>query len=509
MVDPLPFGDVSMRLAACLFWMIAAVCPAHGADVPKIVNTIPEIDKLFADFQIDSHAPGLIYGIVANGRLVHVKGFGVQDLERRRPVTPDSLFRIASMTKAFTALSILKLRDEGKLSLDDLAETHVPEMRGWTYPTSDSPRIRIRDLLTHSAGFVDDNPWGDRQTPMPEVQFTQMLAAGVPFSTAPGSRYEYSNFGYALLGRIIAHVSGMPYRRYVERSLLTPLGMASSGYAVSEWPIERRALGYRWEEGRWTQEPTIADGAFGAMGGLQTSANDYARWVAFLLSAWPARDGADSGPVSRSAVRMLAEGSNFLTVSPRNGKSGATACKQAAAYGFAMRIAQDCDLGLILAHGGGYPGYGSHVMLMPDYDVGIFVFTNRTYHGGAGPAWDAAVALKQAGALVARTVPVSALLAEGYAAAGRMYDAGDVGVARDRLAMNFLMDSDANNWTRKFAALKAEVGACRTDAPVTATGNLSGSFIWRCEKGRIAGTVLLAPTATAQLQELRIAIKLP
>ena len=157
-----------------------------------------------------------------------------------------------------------------------------------------------------------------------------LVAAGVPFSRAPGMAFEYSNFGYALLGRIIANVSGMPYRRYVEQSLLTPLGMASSGYQVSEWPVARRSLGYRWEDGRWKREPDMADGAFGAMGGLQTSANDYARWVAFLLSAWPPRDDAESGPVSRASVRMLAEGSNFMSVGQRNGKSGATACRQAA-----------------------------------------------------------------------------------------------------------------------------------------------------------------------------------
>ena len=101
--------------------------------------------------------------------------------------------------------------------------------------------IRIRDLLTHSAGFVDDNPWGDRQTPLPDADFTRMLEQGVPMSSAPATHYEYSNFGYALLGRIIANVSGMPYRRYVEQSLLTPLGMASSGYQLSEWPVARRS----------------------------------------------------------------------------------------------------------------------------------------------------------------------------------------------------------------------------------------------------------------------------
>jgi CubicO group peptidase (beta-lactamase class C family) len=498
-----------MRLAACLLLIMMAVRPAQAADASRIEQAIPAIDRLFADFQVDSHAPGLVYGIVADGRLVHVKGLGVQDLVRKRPVTPDSLFRIASMTKAFTALSILKLREEGKLSLDDLAETYVPEMRGWTYPTKDSPHIHIRDLLTHSAGLVDDNPWGDRQTPLPEADFTRMLQQGVPFSSAPGSHYEYSNFGFALLGRIITNVSGMPYRRFVEQTLLTPLGMTSSGYEIAEWPADRRAIGYRWEDGRWKTEPPMRDGAFGAMGGLQTSANDYARWVAFLLSAWPARDDPDHGPVARASVRMLAQGSNFVTIAQRNGGSGPAACRQAAAYGFGMRVAQDCDLGLTLAHGGGYPGYGSHVMLMPDHGVGIFVFTNRTYNGGAGPTWDAAMALQKAGALVERMLAVSPLLADGYAAAGRIYAAGDVGVARDRLAMNFLMDNELDSWRDMLTALKEQVGTCRTDAPIKASGNLSGSFTWACDKGRVAGSILLAPTQGAQIQELKLAVKTP
>lgn len=497
-----------MRWFAALL-ILAIPATAHAAAPAKIAAAIPDIDRLFAEFQVDSHAPGLVYGIVADGRLVHVRGFGVQDLVHKRPVTPDSLFRIASMTKAFTALSILKLREEGKLSLDDLAERHVPELRDWTYPTKDAPRIRIRDLLTHSAGFVDDNPWGDRQTPLPDADFTKMLRAGVPFSTAPGSRYEYSNFGYALLGRIVANVTGAPYRAYVERTLLTPLGMASSGFEVREWPVERRAIGYRWADGHWREEPTMADGAFGAMGGLQTSASDYARWVAFLLSGWPARDDADHGPVSRASVRMLSEGSNFVAIAQRNGASGPSACRQASAYGFGLRVAQDCDLGLTLSHGGGYPGYGSHVLLMPDRGVGLFVFTNRTYNGGSGPAWDAAMLLHKAGALIARPVAVSSLLAQGYGAAGRVYQAGDIMAAQGSLAMNLLMDHDAAWWTKKLAALKAEVGACATDAPITATGALSGTFTWSCERGRVAGVLLLAPTRDAQMQELTLSVKAP
>ncbi len=497
------------RLLILIALTVPGPLAAQTPPPPRIAAAIPEIDRMFADFQRDSHAPGLAYGIVADGRLVHVKGLGIQDITNKRPVTPDSLFRIASMTKAFTALSILKLREDGKLSLDDLAEKYVPEMRDWRYLTKDAPRIRIRDLLSHSAGLVDDNPWGDRQQPLPDAEFARMIKVGIPFSSAAGTRYEYSNFGFALLGRIIAKASGMPYRRYVEKTILTPLGMASTGYEVGESPIERRAIGYRWEDGGWTEEPTMADGAFGAMGGLQTSANDYARWVAFLLSAWPPRDDADTGPVSRASVRMLAQGSNFVGMAQRNGKSGPTACRQAAAYAFGMRVAQDCDLGLTLAHGGGYPGYGSHMMLMPDYGVGIFVFTNRTYNGGASAAWDAAVALHKAGALVARPMAVSVLLGDAYAATGRIYAAGDVLVARENLAMNFLMDQDAPHWSKAIAALKGEVGACDTTTPIIPTGNLSGKFNWRCATGSITGSILLGPTNSAQIQELKLAITAP
>ena len=147
---------------------------------------------------------------------------------------------------------------------------------------------------------------------------------------------------------------------------------------TSASPTERRALGYRWEDGAWKIEPTMAHGAFGAMGGIQTSATDYARWIAFLLSAWPPRDGTDSGPVRRSSVRELSQGANFPSLRLRPGSSGPDACREAATYAMGFYAASDCDLGLTLSHGGGYPGYGSHVLLLPEYGVGIFALANRT-----------------------------------------------------------------------------------------------------------------------------------
>ena len=461
-----------------------------------------EIDRTMENYRLDAHIPGMVWGIVQDGRLVYVKGAGVQDMETKRPVNADTLFRIASMTKAFTALSILKLRDEGKLALDAPVETYVPELRGWKYPTDDSPKIRVRDLLTHTAGFVTDDPWGDRQTPLPESEFTRLLRDGVPFTRPPGMAMEYSNLGYALLGRIIANVSGQSYKDFVQGLLFTPLGMAATGYDVAAAPQERRALGYRWEDNAWKLEPTMAHGAFGAMGGLQTSAADYAKWVSYLLSAWPPRDGADTGPVRRSSVRELAQGANFASVRQRPGSSGADACREAWTYAMGFYAATDCELALTLSHGGGYPGYGSHVLLLPDYGVGIFALANRTYAGPRPPVWDAAVTLLRAGRLKPRTSMPSAALTSAYAAAVKMFTAGAVTSAGDVLAMNFLMDRDAEHRARDFAGLKAEVGTCDTSPAIVPTGALAGAFTWNCERGRVKGQILLAPTPTPQIQSL-------
>ena len=469
----------------------------------SIEQLVPRIDEHFRNYMAETHIPGLVYGIVRDGRLVHVGAMGVAENDRRRPVDAGTLFRIASMSKAFTALAVLKLRDEGRLALDAPAETYVPELRNWRYPTTDSPRIRVRDLLSHLGGFVTDDPWGDRQTPLPEAEFTAMLREGVPFTRTPQTAFEYSNLGYALLGRIVTNVSGRPYADYIEQEIMRPLGMGSTGYDVFRSPQDRRALGYRWENDAWSREPDMAHGAFGAMGGVQTNANDYARWVAFLLSAWPPRDGAEQGPVRRSTVREMAQGLNFVSLRPRPTLPGGQGCPLAAAYAMGFTVAQDCDLGTTLTHGGGYPGYGSFLLLLPDHGIGVFAFANRTYAGPSLPVYRAALELQAAELLSGRPVQVSEALAATYAAARAIYRAGNLTPGRDRLAMNFLMDRSAENWARELARLKGEVGECETEAPITATGALAGRFRWTCERGRLDGQLLLAPTNPPTIQALR------
>jgi hypothetical protein len=264
------------------------------------------------------------------------------------------------MTKAFTALTILKLRDDGRLRLDALAADYVPEMRGWKYPTDDSPQIRVRDLLNHAAGFVTDDPWGDRQTPLPEDQFTKLLRDGVPFTSVPDMRYDTES--RPRNPRPHHHEClQTPYPATITRTLLQPWHEVIRLRGRRTTP--QCALGYRWEDDAWRLEPTLGPEHWRREG--RDKCNDYARWVTFLLSAWPPRDGADEGPVRRATVRELAQGSNFPRLRDRAARTGTPVSRQSANYGMGMQVAIDEDLGFTVSHSGGYPGYGSHVLPPP------------------------------------------------------------------------------------------------------------------------------------------------
>ena len=478
--------------------------PAPGKAEDAAPVGFAAVDRAFADFRAKTPVPGMAYGVIVDGKLAHARYFGEQDEKGKAPVNAETRFRIASMSKAFTALAILSLRDQGKLRLDDLAEQYVPEMRGWKYPTSDSPRIRVRDLLSHVGGFVTDDPWGDRQQPLPTADFTAMLAAGVPWSRPPQTQMEYSNFGYALLGRIVTNVSGMPFDHYIQQTIMQPLGMTKSGYEFRDVPLANRAIGYRWENERWVEEPTMAHGEFGAMGGVYTTVEDYSRWISFLLSAWPPRDGPETGPVKRSSVRELSQGLNFVNARKRIGGGKDDECVNGSAYGMGMIVIRDCALELTLSHGGGFPGYGSYVLLAPERKAAIFGFTNRTYSGPAEAVWASMLAIdKQAMIPPAKRV-VTPVLTAFQTYAFNAYKAGSLAPLEGKLAMNFLMDRSRENWAAEFAKVQKQVGQCTSAEPLFATGALTTAFRWNCERGHVNGQIMLAPTHPPTLQALRL-----
>jgi serine-type D-Ala-D-Ala carboxypeptidase/endopeptidase len=481
---PLAFGLASPSMPALADAQAVA---------PSLQSAFAASDSAFVKWMNDNHIPGLVWGVVQDGKLIHIGAFGSQRLDlENQPVTADTGFRIASMSKAFTGYAILKLRDEGRLRLDDPAWKYIPEIKSW------AKDITVADLLHHTAGFVTDDPWGDRQQVMPEAEFTKLLKAGVPRTAPRGTRYEYSNMGFAMLGRIISNVSGKDYASYVGAQVFKPLGMTATTYENADVPAATRAIGYRWENGAWAAEPYMKHGAFGAMGGITTTANDYAKWIGFLSSAWPAAEGDQK---TKSTIRAMQYGGGLPHKRTRPGIEGAN-CRITGIYGAGLVSSNDCMLGPVLFHGGGFPGYGSHMLLIPDAGVGVFAFSNRTYAGPSAPVWDAATALMQSGFARARTQPVSPLLADGYATAKAIWAEGGVAGQQPELAMNFLMDRSIDNWAKQLAEVKAKSGDCGTSAPITPTGNLAGRFNWICKTGQVNGTLLLAPMKSAQIQAL-------
>jgi serine-type D-Ala-D-Ala carboxypeptidase/endopeptidase len=461
------------------------------------------LDPLVAQFASDNHVPGCALGIVAEGQLQYVKPLGVREVRSGAPVTADSVFRIASMTKMVTALGILHLRDRGLLSFDATVESIVPELKSLRYPTRDSRRLRVSDLLSHSTGFVTDDPWGDRQLDMSEAAFSSFLAEGFPFARAPGVAYEYSNTGFAILGRIIANQAGEPYDAYMRRHFLTPLGMASSGWEIGDLPAGYCAHGYSWIAGECVEQPTLGHGAYGAMGGLCTTANDYAKFVAWLLSAWPPRDDPDGPILARSSIRELAQGDGFPLLLPPGIRS-VTEADTAARYGLGMIAVADSELGPWLTHSGGLPGYGSNVLFLPERGLGIFLFANVTYpHPAAAlTVREAALTLVRSGEFPPRCAePLPELHAAG-AAIRAMYAAADVAAGGQVLAINLLLDRSAERRNAELATLQEGLGAITGVGALETEHAMAGTFTYACERGRLQAKVLLAPTCPATIQRL-------
>ncbi|HRP57137.1 serine hydrolase domain-containing protein, partial [Agriterribacter sp.] len=273
--------------------------------IAKIKALLPAIEKMYKDHARENRFPGMAFGIVVDDGLLYAGSAGYTNLAEKIPAGSASLFRIASMSKSFTAMAILRLRDEGRLRLDDPAGLYIPALNDIRLLTTDAPSITIRDLLTHSAGFPEDNPWGDRQLDITHDVFVAMLQKGISFSNAPGVAYEYSNMGFAMLGEIIAKVSGKPYQEYITNTILKPLGMDHTIWEYTKAAAGLLAHGYRWHENNWQEEALLHDGVYGAMGGLITSIEDFSKYMTFHLSAWPPRNDKETGPVKRSSVREM------------------------------------------------------------------------------------------------------------------------------------------------------------------------------------------------------------
>ena len=484
--------------------------PIATADVGQaalLAATYPVLDKIYAEYAARQHVPGLTYGLVVDGRLVHTGAVGYTDVAAKTPAAPQAVFRIASMTKSFVALAVLRLRDAGRLRLDDPAEQYLPELK--KHPpllagaAADAPPFTIRQLLSHSAGLPEDNPWGDRQMGRPDTDLQALLGRGLSVANAPGVAYEYSNLAFALLGRLVTKVSGQPFQAYITTHMLRPLGMTSTYWDYRQVPPARLAHGYRWQDEKWLNEPLLPNGeSYAALGGLLTSIEDFAKYLAFQASAWPARSGPDTGPVRRSSVREAQQPWTFVGLNATYRYASGRACPMVNSYGYGLRVAQDCAGRRYVGHTGGLPGFGSQWWLLPEYGVGVVAFVNQTYAIPTAANFAALDTLIALAKLRPRGVGASPILAQQKDKLAKLLPDWNTTADNPLFAENFFLDNDLVARRQATQALFAKAGRILSVGELIPENQLRGRFQLVGERATIDVFFTLTPENSARVQQL-------
>lgn len=470
----------------------------------RIQEVLPDLDRLYLEHATNRHLPGFVYGVVVDGRLIHSLAWGNARLGPDVPVAVDTRFRIASMTKSFTALAILKLRDAGRLKLEDPVTKWIPEFRRVKPLTADSPVITVRHLLEMAAGFPQDDPWGDRRLDDTPAELSELVAAGLTFSNPPGVKWEYSNLGYGLLGRVVTKAARRPYQDYITREILRPLGMSNTVWEFSAVSAERLALGYRWEHDRWQAEPILPDGEFGAMGGLITTLEDFSRYVAMHLAAWPPRDEAEVFPVQRATLREMHRPAEVLAVLTDHPALAGQPNPRVAAYSYGLSWNADAAGNIWVRHAGGLPGFGSEYRFLPDHGVALIAFANLTYAPMTAVNAQAMQLLLEKARIPARVPQASPWLRRRAEQVAAWIQQGDPATAVAAFAPNLFQDRSETDRRREARELLGQVGTIREVTALAPENQLRGRFRMVGDKGGIEVYFTLMPEVEPKVQELRL-----
>ena len=488
-----------------------------GAEV-RMSEKFAVIDAIAAEYQSRGGQPALAYGVVADGRLVHAGALGERRVGGPAP-DEQTVFRIASMTKSFTAAAILMLRDEGVLRLDDPAQDYVPDLGG-PRPMAGPAPVTIRQLLTMTAGLPTDDPWGDRLQGQPLAEFGAFLAGGVSLAWVPGTRFDYSNLGYAILGRVIAAASGEDYAGFVRTRLLRPLGMTATGFEAGEFPADQLARGYQGKAGAWQELAMAPSGSFAPMGGIFSCVSDLALWVSGFLAAFVPGDeqAGDHHPLGVTSRREMQSAqaaippAAFIRV-PRGLAGG-----EPPNYGFGLFIEEDPVRGVVVQHSGGYPGFGSNMRWHRATGLGVIVLANRTY---AGP-WVLAermldLLLREPGRPAGRAPVRGPALYPGQAwpqtrsardAVMSLLANWDDASAQRLFAENVALDESFEHRRAAVQTIRDRIGPFTVDERRPAEFDSPAHCRWwlRGDQGAVAAEITLTPEREPRVQSLTLAI---
>lgn len=341
---------ISMLLLAALASSPTLSRPAPQAEGARRT----EAERIDAIVQARMRTPGAVGITVAVARgeeLVYAKAYGFADLEFAVSADEETMFRIGSVTKQFTAALILKLAERGKLSIDDPLTKFLPD-----YPTH-GHEITLRHLLTHTSGiknYTDLGPEWERlkSLELPDEELVAMWK-DKPLDFEPGERWSYSNSGYYLLGMVVARVSGKPYAEFLRETFLDPLKLTRTRYDSNGEVLLNRAQGYAFEEDVFRNDDPLGMSQPGAAGALLSTAGDLVRWQQALV-----------------AGRVVKPESYEEMTTPFFLKDG-----HETAYGMGLQL--DSQRGSRRVwHGGGINGFNSVLLYYPDAKLHIAVISN-------------------------------------------------------------------------------------------------------------------------------------
>jgi CubicO group peptidase (beta-lactamase class C family) len=482
--------------------------PERAARVRAVA---PAVDALFAEALGELGAPGIAYGIALDGELVHSGGCGVRNFEAGTPPDADTAFRICSMSKSFLAMTVLSLRDEGRLDIDAPLGEVAPDLRELAQAGPDAPLVTARHLLTMDAGLPQDDPWADRLMAEDSAWVTDALfSRGATRSRAPGTHFEYSNYSWAALGRVVATVTGRRFQDVVNERVLQPLGLTSTVWSAGDLPQRQVATGYHLAGESFTAEVPLADGGdFAALGGLYSSVRDLARWSGVFLNAEPARDAPEDAPVSRATLREMQRARSAFRPSVEWPSLAEPPGVVAGGYGYGLMIWHERDGQRHVGHPGGLPGFGTLMRWVPELGLGVILLANVTYAKCEEPVRRALELVAREAALPRRAVRADPGLLAARDAVDGLVERWDDAAAERLFTGNVDLDRPLGERRAELEALQERHGELQRDGELEHDDALRGNWRLRGERGHVDLAITLAPTVPPLVQTLSVESVLP
>lgn len=471
----------------------------------RIKALIPELDAKFQDFKVKSHLSSVAYAVLLDGKIIYQSNTGIVNYKTNKVADNQSVYRIASMSKSFASVAVLQLRDAGKIKLDDPVWKYIPELKGQKY-SADSPEITVRHLLTHAAGFPEDNPWGDRQLGISEATMLKMFKKGISFSNEPGVAYEYSNMGFAMLGQIIKNVSGQSYQSYIIEKVWKPLGMKNTYWDYTKVPDNQLVRGYRWLREQYIEQPIEPDGAYGIMGGVLTSIEDFSKYMAFHQASYDVK-AANSTILKKSSLKEMHFPANFNSMNNRGYTGTGEPCSNVSFYGYGLRIDQNCNQIRSIGHSGGLPGFGSDWKIVPQYGLGIVTFTNGTYGGAALMNNQIIPFIIEKAGLSPNSFPVSAILKQRQNELVKLLPMWENAEKSGIFAENFFLDYFPDLLKAEAEGIFEKAGKIIKVHEIVPENALRGKFLMEGEKGNIEVSFTMSPENPPLIQAYSIRLK--